>query len=67
MYYLNGRTVGSFEVDGVDSRDYPDFSDAFISYAEYIDDGGELIDSELEELQNQYPELAAELAFESLI
>lgn len=39
----------SIEIDGIDRRDYPDFCDAFISYAEY-EDGTELSESELDEL-----------------
>lgn len=39
----------NIEIDGIDYRDYPDFVDAFISYAEY-EDGTELTDSELDVL-----------------
>ena len=39
----------SFEIDGIDRRDYPDFCDAYISYAEYTD-GTPLNDQELEDL-----------------
>lgn len=27
----------SLQVDGIDTKDYPDFSDAFICYGEYTD------------------------------
>ena len=40
--------VDAIEVEGIDTRDYPDFCDAFISYAEYK--GVEMTDEELEEL-----------------
>ena len=40
------------EVDGIDSRDYPDFVDAFISYAEI--DGKELSDEQYEYVNEQY-------------
>lgn len=43
------------EVDGIDTRDYPDFVDAFISYAEM--DGVELTDEQLDELNENYPDL----------
>jgi len=36
------------EVEGIDTRDYPDFCDAYISYAEI--NGREATDEELEEL-----------------
>ena len=31
MPILNGKKVVDLEVDGVDSRDFPDFSDAYFS------------------------------------
>ena len=37
------------QVDGVDTKDYPDFVDAYISYAEY-EDGTELTEDELERI-----------------
>ena len=40
--------ISNVEVDGIDTSDYPDFSDAFISYAEY--DGEEMSEEMLEEL-----------------
>ena len=43
------------ELDGVDSRDYPDFTDAFIRYAETEDENGEmreLTDSELDNIDS---------------
>ena len=42
--------ISNVEVDGIDTKDYPDFSDAFISYAEY--DGEEMSEEMLEELNN---------------
>ena len=36
------------DVEGIDMNDYPDFTDAYISYAEY--DGKELNDEELDEV-----------------
>ena len=41
--------MDSIEIDGVDMMDYPDFCDAYISYAEY-DDGTPLTDNELDGL-----------------
>ncbi len=40
--------ISNLEVDGIDYADYPDFCDAFISYAEY--DGVEMTDKQLDEL-----------------
>lgn len=64
---LDGRTIDTrtIELDGVDHRDYPDFSDAYFSYAEF-DDGTPLDDQELERLTDQHPDLVNELAHDSL-
>jgi len=58
---LNGRTVKNAEVDGVDTSDYPDFCDAFFSYAEY-EDGTPLSDDELELLGEEFGEMINQLA-----
>ena len=50
------------EVDGVDTADYPDFVDAYVSYA--VIDGRELTDIELDELNDNHPEIAQELAID---
>jgi len=65
---LNGKAVDetSLEIDGVDTRDYPDFVDAYFSYGVF-EDGTELTDDELDQLANKYPEVANEMAFDSLI
>lgn len=56
--------INSIEIDDIDKRDYPDFTDAYISYAEYTD-GKELNDNELEELQDEYPSILNELIHEN--
>lgn len=45
MDYLK---IESVEVEGIDHNDYPDYVDAFISYAEY--DGEIMTDDQLNEL-----------------
>ena len=65
MATLNGRKVVDLEVDGVDSRDYPDFADAHFSYACY-EDGTELTDDELEQLTEQNSDVLHEKVFDSL-
>jgi hypothetical protein len=60
---LNGRAVKNAEVDGVDSGDYPDFCDAFFSYAEY-EDGTPLTDEELEQLGDENGEMINQLALD---
>ena len=64
MMLLNGRKVVDVEVDGVDTRDYPDFCDAYFAGAVYEDTGEELTDDELNELTDAYPEVVNEMAFE---
>ena len=61
--FVNSATL---EVDGVDTKDYPDFCDAYFDYAEFTD-GTELTEDELIEFQEQYSEMLGELAFESLL
>ena len=56
----------SIQVDGVDSRDYPDFCDAYLSEAQWSD-GTDLTEDELAELDESMPELSHELAIESFI
>jgi hypothetical protein len=53
----------SIELDGVDFRDYPDFCDAFISYAETK--GGTPLTSEQLEILNEDSDLVHTLAHDS--
>lgn len=63
---IAGRKVDivSIQVDGVDSNDYPDFCDAYFSYALY-EDGGELSDDDLEELTDKYGDVVHVMAYDS--
>jgi len=65
MATLNGRKVIDIEVDGVDSRDYPDFADAYFSYACY-EDGTKLTDEELVKLADQNGDVLFDKAYENL-
>lgn len=47
---LNDRKVVEMEVDGINTRDYPDFCDAFITSATWDDTGEPLTEPELAEL-----------------
>jgi len=64
---LNGREIDetSLEIEGVDRGDYPDFTDAFFSYALYVD-GTELTNEELDQLTDEYSDLVNQMAHESL-
>jgi hypothetical protein len=64
---LNGKEVDmrSLEIENVDSRDYPDFSDAYISRASFTD-GTDLSDQEMDQLNDEHGDLVHELAYDSL-
>ena len=61
------KDVENLQVDGVDSRDYPDFCDAYFSSAQWKSNGKELTDDELQYISENYPELLNEMAYESLM
>lgn len=52
--FLNGLEVSDFEVDGIDTRDFPDFCDAYIESASVLEKGEwrEANDAELDSLNN---------------
>lgn len=64
---LNDREVEDISIGGVDTRDYPDFCDAFFDKALWADTGEQLTDEELVQLQREYPEVLNEMAFEHYI
>lgn len=47
---LNYKLIDDIEVDGIDTRDYPDFCDAYISSASY--NGNEMTEEQLEQLND---------------
>ena len=50
---MDYKLIDNIEVDGIDTKDYPDFCDAFIASADY--NGHPMTDKELEELNaNHY-------------
>jgi hypothetical protein len=62
--FIAGREVVDIEVDGVDTSDYPDFSDAFFYNAVWADTGENLDDDDLATLQEQESDLLYEMAME---
>ena len=62
---INGKQVDirSLEVDGVDTEDYPDFSDAYFSVGEYTD-GTPMSDQELDWLNDHHRDLLHQMAHE---
>jgi hypothetical protein len=65
MPILNGKKVVDLEVDGVDSRDYPDFSDAYFSSGCY-EDGTPLTEEELDRLTILADDVLWEMAYDKL-
>jgi len=56
----------NIRVEGVVPNDYPDFADAYVSYAEH-NDGKEYTDKELDKLNEDNPGIAQSHAFEELL
>lgn len=56
--------IEDIEIDGVDTKDYPDFSDAFISAASY--EGRDLTDEELDWVCDNNPDLVHEEVYKHL-
>ena len=50
---LNNENVIDVEVDGIDMKDYPDFCDAYISFARFEKTGIALDEEQLYDLQDQ--------------
>lgn len=55
--------IGAVDFDGVDHRDYPDYCDAYVVYAEY--DGAPMTDQQLDEL-NEDRDIVYELLMNKL-
>ena len=56
--------VETLEVDGIDSNDYPEFSDAYFSAGKTVD-GRELSGYHLLLIEKQFPELLQQMAVEN--
>lgn len=64
---LNNVNVIDVEVDGIDMKDYPDFCDAFISFARFENTGIALDEEQLYNLQEQNPESFYETVHEEVL
>ncbi len=49
---MNYDLIDNIEVDGIDTRDYPDFCDAYIVSADY--DGEAMSDAQIDILNEDY-------------
>ena len=47
---MDYKKIDNIEVDGIDTKDYPDFCDAFIVSADY--DGVPMTDEQLDEIND---------------
>jgi len=61
------KNIAGIEMDGVDLKDYPHYTDAFIAHAVWKDSGQALSDAELEELNNNYQDFVHRHANEHAI
>lgn len=61
---LDGREIIDAEVDGVDTRDYPDFADAYFSRAFFADNGEELTEKQLERLEEKHSAVLYQMALD---
>ena len=57
--------LGSIVIDGIDPRDYPDFADAYVEYAESVNGYG-LTEAECELLQDKYSDIIYDLIIDQL-
>lgn len=64
---INNKEVdlGSIEIGGIDTSDYPDFSDAFVEYAESVNGYG-LTEAECELLQDKYSDIIYDLIIDQV-
>ena len=62
---LNGKRVDtrSIEIEGINRCDYPDFVDAYVSSASFVD-GTKLTSDELNQLNNENTHLASRMVYE---
>ena len=49
---FKNRSITDIEVEDIDTRDYPDFCDAYVANARWEDTGEELSVAELDELND---------------
>jgi hypothetical protein len=62
---MNISDCDDLEIDGVDAKDAPEFVDAYFSSGTL--NGEDLTDDQLDYLTDNYPEVASEMAYMSLV
>lgn len=63
---LNGQKVQNIQIDGINRRDYPDFVDAYISYAEF-QNGEPLTADQLDDLNDECGESINEMIHDRVL
>lgn len=65
---FNGMQIDDIEIDGVDTRDYPDFCDAYINNMWLIDGDKvrEATDAELDDINDNERDFVYEQVWDSL-
>ena len=61
---LDLNQIDNIELDGIDTKDYPDFCDAYICYADYK--GREMTAEELDCVNDEHGEFVHEKVFDHL-
>jgi hypothetical protein len=64
MSTIDFKLISNVSVDGIDTRDYPDFCDAFIESADY--DGKPMSDEMLEEINSDHLDFVHECVYDQL-
>jgi hypothetical protein len=64
MSTIDFKLVTNVSVDGIDTRDYPDFVDAFIESADY--DGKPMSDEMLDEINSDHLDFVHECVYNKL-
>ena len=66
--FFNGLEIDDIEIDGVDTRDYPDFCDAYISNMWLIegDEAREATDAELDDINDNERDFVYDEVYNSL-
>lgn len=66
--FFNGLEIDDIEVDGIDTRDYPDFCDAYISNMWLIENGEarEATDKELDDINDNERDFIYDEVYNSL-
>ena len=64
MSAIDFKLISNVSVDGIDTRDYPNFVDAFIESADY--DGKPMSDEMLEEINCVHLDFVSECVYDQL-